>query len=558
MKKIPNKSFAKYITLWMIIFSIISILAFGIFSFSSIKDSSELLFKQRVDEIIKSANSLFNSQIEHYKNQLSSLSKDEDFLSIISKDDIDVNEKNSITNKLYNILGTKSSSISMHIVKENFNLSTVNTPKMYNLTKFSDWGVLRYAKNNSDLTIYPNYYVWDNENINSFSISEKIIVNDIFYGYIIMDFTSEYIQDLLNTIDTTHIGKVKFVITSLNDFIIFNNVDYKNIRTSNLLKEIVSSNNEYISLNTVNNDIGIKIYGFMNNNYIKTNIEIFYSTLLTTLFPTLLFAGFIAIIISNKMVNPILNLAKRVRGIKIEETSFFKTREDELGEIETAFIELLNKINEYHLIDIEKREQLKIAEVKMLQSQINPHFLYNTLDSIKWKAKLNGVDDIAKMATELGNVLKSSMNYNETIVSVKEELKLIQSYIYIQKERYSDRFEFILNAQDEVLDCLIPKFLLQPLIENAIVHGMEEISSKGIIKLNAFIDEKYLYFEVIDNGKGFNRSLDEILNDNSSRSIALKNVNKRIKLYYGDDFGLSLDTFYKDGSKIVFKILKEI
>lgn len=557
-KKIPKKSFLKYTIAWISIFSVVSISIFGIFSFLAIKESSRLFFQQRTDEIVKSANYLFNNEIERYKNQLNNLANDEELEYILNKSKINEQDKSVLSNKMFTILSNKSSKIALHIIKEDFSLSTDRLPQMYDLKKFGNWGILRYLKNNGTESIYPNYYLWQNKKINSFSISSKLIKNDKVYGYIIMDFTQDYVKDLLNTLEMTNIGKIKFIISSLEGFVIFNNLEYKNIISSSYLKDILIQNKEYMNLSVVNNNLKIKIYGLIHNSYIKTNIEIFYSIFLNALVPTFFFAACIVIMISNKMVKPILSLAKRVRGIEMDKQTFEKTRNDELGEIEEAFIELLNKINDYHVVDIAKREQLKIAEIKMLQSQINPHFLYNTLDSIKWKAKLNHVDDIAKMVMELGNVLKSSMNYNETIVSVKKEIGLIQSYIYIQKERYVDRFDFVLNVEERVLEFLIPKFLLQPLIENAITHGMEKVSSKVLIELNAYCDDKFLYFEVIDNGKGFNRNLEEILNDNSSTSIALKNINKRIKLYYGEEFNLSLDKNYLKGTKMFIKILKEI
>lgn len=557
-KKIPKKSFLKYTIAWISIFSVVSISIFGIFSFLAIKESSRLFFQQRTDEIVKSANYLFNNEIERYKNQLNNLANDEELEYILNKSKINEQDKSVLSNKMFTILSNKSSKIALHIIKEDFSLSTDRLPQMYDLKKFGNWGILRYLKNNGTESIYPNYYLWQNKKINSFSISSKLIKNDKVYGYIIMDFTQDYVKDLLNTLEMTNIGKIKFIISSLEGFVIFNNSEYKNIISPSYLKDILIQNKEYMNLSVVNNNLKIKIYGLIHNSYIKTNIEIFYSIFLNALVPTFFFAACIVIVISNKMVKPILSLAKRVRGIEMDKQTFEKTRNDELGEIEEAFIELLNKINDYHVVDIAKREQLKIAEIKMLQSQINPHFLYNTLDSIKWKAKLNHVDDIAKMVMELGNVLKSSMNYNETIVSVKKEIGLIQSYIYIQKERYVDRFDFVLNVEERVLEFLIPKFLLQPLIENAITHGMEKVSSKVLIELNAYCDDKFLYFEVIDNGKGFNRNLEEILNDNSSTSIALKNINKRIKLYYGEEFNLSLDKNYLKGTKMFIKILKEI
>lgn len=132
------------------------------------------------------------------------------------------------------------------------------------------------------------------------------------------------------------------------------------------------------------------------------------------------------------------------------------------------------------------------------------------------------------MTTALGSLLKAGMNHNETVVSLKEELNLIENYIFIFKRYDSDRLEFKLNIDQTILDCVIPKFLLQPLIENAVIHGVEGVENKGLIVLNGYSQDRYLLFEIIDNGQGFKTDLNQLLNDSQNKHIGLKNVREEL------------------------------
>ena len=300
------------------------------------------------------------------------------------------------------------------------------------------------------------------------------------------------------------------------------------------------------------------LMGFLGNEYVKADTKMVSAAVLTALVTTLAIAFVIVSILAGRIVEPINMLAKKVMDMdhKISIPTDASNEIEEIQNIENAFYNLLGRIDKYHKEDIEKRELLEKIEVKALQSQINPHFLYNTLDSIKWEAKLNKVDKIAKIVTEFGNILKANMNFNETIVTVEDELGLVKSYLYIQMERYKDRFEFKLNVPEDMYGYRIPKLLLQPIVENAIIHGMELITEKGIVEITGRKEGDNLIFNVKDNGNNFEGDFDKIVNDIDSNSIGLYNVNKRIKLYYGEEYGLSLIS--DDCTNIQIKIKKDI
>ena len=278
------------------------------------------------------------------------------------------------------------------------------------------------------------------------------------------------------------------------------------------------------------------------------------------------------------IVKPINQLVKGMKKVQAGESNVRVEvdRGDELGFLNKAFNEMSGEIN--HLVNWVYREQLtrKEAELKALQSQINPHFLFNTLEAINWLAQLNHVPEIRNTVSDLSDLMEGSIGRDDRLITLKEEITYADKYISLQKRRFGDRLELIKNVQPEVEGIKIPRLLIQPLIENAVYHGIERIRGKGVITLNAVKRGNCVSIEVVDNGAGMEREELEQLNsrlsmdsgtyfknlgDKKSRSIGIENVNRRIKLFYGESYGLKIDSeagkFTKAAVSIPFKINAE-
>ena len=195
------------------------------------------------------------------------------------------------------------------------------------------------------------------------------------------------------------------------------------------------------------------------------------------------------------------------------------------------------------------RVREKEAELRALQAQINPHFLYNTLDSINWMAVKYGADDIEEVVTDLSRMLRYSMNNGLNILKISQELIQIKSYIKIQQLRFSGFFQVTYDVDDQVLDCRIIKLLLQPLVENALLHGFDEAGENGVLIIRIRRMGERIHFSVINNGKQMNlekvaRAMDSSFVEQTG-SYGLRNVNDRLVKYYGPDSGLRFSV--KDG-----------
>lgn len=217
---------------------------------------------------------------------------------------------------------------------------------------------------------------------------------------------------------------------------------------------------------------------------------------------------------------------------------------------------MIDRINQL-LVQI-KEEQLSLrkAELELLQAQINPHFLYNTLDAIVWLAEAGEMEKVVKMVEHLSSFFHTSLNQGKELVTLRDEVMHITSYLSIQQVRYQDILKYEIDIPEEILNCEMPKLSLQPLVENALYHGIKEKRGGGTITVTGKIIDGKCVIEVSDDGKGMSRErLSEVrleLDDfnKSNRSIyGMYNVNQRIRLNYGAEYGITVVSNEKVGTK---------
>jgi len=209
-------------------------------------------------------------------------------------------------------------------------------------------------------------------------------------------------------------------------------------------------------------------------------------------------------------------------------------------------INMIDKlVNTIYVTQIRKRE----AELHALQAQINPHFIYNTLESIRFVAKSNGDELTAEMAFVLGKLLRYSINIKNKIVTVNDEIMHLKNYLLLQNYRFDNRFTMVINIEKDLLEYKMIKLIFQPIVENSIYHGLEMKDEDGIIRLTGFRRQDMLVFDIEDNGCGMTEEQLEQLNervndfttfDQTEGSIGLKNINERIKLQYGNSSGITV------------------
>lgn len=273
---------------------------------------------------------------------------------------------------------------------------------------------------------------------------------------------------------------------------------------------------------------------------------------------TLIIAEILAIIFISSIVRPIAKLKLLMK--ETEEGNFdvyFKSKEDdEIGELGSAFNNMVIKIkNLIELVKIEGKKKRK-AEISILHAQIKPHFIYNTLDTIQWMAQEHNAEDIVELVGNFTNLLRISLSSGAEIIQIKQEIKHVESYLDIQKVRYEDKLNYELNVQKEILDYSVQKLILQPIVENAIYHGIKEKRGKGYISIKGELKENKIHFVIEDNGNGIKEeTIAEINAMLKGETISGKvlgygiyNVNEKIRLTYGEDYGLQYRSKYGEGT----------
>ncbi len=222
-------------------------------------------------------------------------------------------------------------------------------------------------------------------------------------------------------------------------------------------------------------------------------------------------------------------------------------RTDEIGLLMKKYNTMLSRIDQL-LTQVQQENELKrSAEIQALHSQINPHFLYNTLNSIRWMAKTNNVAMVNRMIISLVRLLRKSFRQDQERITFEEELQFLSDYIFIQKVRYGDKFDVVFHIEEEVKSCLTLHLLLQPLLENAIFHGIEPKDGNGLITVSAWLSDDQLWIEIEDDGVGMDP-------DQSSRGLGIRSVEQRIKLHFGEQYGMKLESSRGGGTKITIRI----
>lgn len=282
-----------------------------------------------------------------------------------------------------------------------------------------------------------------------------------------------------------------------------------------------------------------------------------------------LFCGIIALIVLrvySKIVNaPVRSLIKAMNAFENQAENFrYKGGNESVAElriISSSFEHMAKTIqNLMERVHWEEQE-LRKTELKALQAQINPHFLYNTLDSIQWMCEQGKTKDAAEMVRALARLFRISISRGRELITIKEELQHAENYLIIQSYRYRSQFSYTIDASDELMDCLCNKITIQPLIENAIYHGIDRMVDEGEIKITVkpAEDDDDILITVSDNGVGMTKEqCGKILAKDRSDSggIGVKNVNDRLKIYFGEKYGLCIESELDVGTTVTVRIPK--
>ena len=394
--------------------------------------------------------------------------------------------------------------------------------------------------------------------------------NQVDYGLLIIAINYDFLRELISTASVTLANKMlvvdpegetlfTFPFNAYLDEVIFKHPEILS-QTNLRITDKVFGEDSIIVSDTIKYS-NWKIISIHPLNNILQDIKNLFLEMMKMIALFFVVTAFFAYLFSYSITKPIITLRRSMKQVEKGnlDVNVDVRHNDEIGELTAAFNKMVSRIDQLIKRTIENEKQKAEMDFKILQAQINPHFLYNTLDSIRWMATLQNAPIVSTMTSSMINLLKYNFSRKDTLVSLSEEVESVRNYVSIQKYKYGDVFDIEYHIPEEILEYKTIKFILQPIVENSIFHGFENIERIGLIELSAYVEGDYLYIKVSDNGVGMTEEQKEnLINRKPSNKqyleIGIKNVDERIKFYCGEDCGLTLVSERDVGTSVTFKL----
>ena len=527
--------------------------------------------RRQMTETVEYINNTLHKVIFEYTASVNDLSVSKDVADYFNGT-INEDAEKRIVQNLYFIKNTADYKADISIFDPHGKklLSTGIKDDNENLLYRTDWGVFRHANASEHAVVYS----FARDAI--FNASDRICIasayrnGEIVYGYILAEISRTTLYEIISEYASAY--NTHLMILNKNGSVIFDSGGtafeglgkLERYGLQNILKRTSAmqtfEENGYLCAFSQEN--ALYVVQEFPANAISTIVSAMQNTFLFVLICIALLGFLFSAAIARTVVRPITDLQKTMS--RVCEGDFSAKvpvlREDEIGKLGETFNSMTEKITELLVNIDEEKHSLWIAETRSLNLQMNPHFLYNTLDLIKWNAKLGRMKEISDITVNLGRLLRRVMNTKNDLVTVAYELEIVRSFIEIQKKHYGSRLQLETDIPADLEQMRIPKLVLQPIAENAVVHGFASKPGNCRIKISGDEEDEFLRFIVEDNGAGMSENvLESILGfrQNNTHHIGLNNVDRRAKLYGGDSCGLQVESTEGIGTKVVL-ILKKI
>ncbi len=444
--------------------------------------------------------------------------------------------------------------------------SIKNTPWYKDLSESNEQVIIRtYLGTTNSAPVRPIQYLSilrSSKNNHSLGNREKILKVDISLDKVFTifnrerDFMSLYLLDPQNTIVCSTIGR-----NGQSNIDVLQKLSNRSLGQENMVLETHLGSASYFK--------GWKLIGVTNRERISNSVGDTLSFVLIFAFISILISSLLMYIIVRSYNYRLKKLSKHM--LKFKDGKFdlidINEGEDEIGGVIRNFnlmaARINTLINDVYKLELQKKslelERVR-AEINFLQSQMNPHFLFNTLNAILVVSIKNNYTEIVDVIKYLSKTLRRLLSWKDDLVTIEEELSFTEMYLKIEKFRFCDKFQYEINVNETLLDYKIPKMSLQPLVENACKHGIQAIKEVGIININIEMCESGLLVRVKDNGSGMEQyTLMELMENIKSEvelsaSIGLRNVYRRLRLYYGEDVAFNIESRINAGTTIYFTV----
>lgn len=560
-------------TLLFLYFLIVLIVPLGLFSayyaIAGNTNQERYLMRQAMNMTTGDAN-IVAQTLESYRHKAYQLSTNPLVVEILKADSLAL--ESSQSRELYELLFTVMHGdiylASANLVSNSgkVRVSTHVFPEVYDLRYHgNDWDVASIINQNSQvsptasLISIQGHRIAENGRQVVASILRRVYDQEgTNLGYLVVDIYAEALSAQVNNDqvlnDVLLVDTKSFYATSLvhpEQFGSFDRFPALSTLDGDYTPRSLHSENSIIAVSAIGGT-GLHLVGSLRSTPFFQSMENWFSVFITTMFIGLLLALGLSYLFSRSIARPIKSLAKRMREV---EQGKLESREvsssiSEFSQLEHSFNVMIKQI--ISLLDLTREEQAKLSEAerKALESQMNPHFLFNTLNTVKALARLHGEKDIYTITVKLGKLLRSSVDNRESEATLEQSMALIESYLTIQKLRFADKLTTSLYLDPSCKNTKTPKLIIQPLVENAIIHGLEPKVGSWHLSVRVERKGERIFITVSDNGVGFPpgslpENVDELAN---SPHVGVYNVYRRLFLKYGRELNFSLKSREGEGT----------
>jgi two-component system, sensor histidine kinase YesM len=546
-KNILPRRFLIQIFLSLLLTGLIQVILLGtftiLFSTRMIEDTYSNQSEGRMELLVNNVNTI----VTGYREAAFRLSRNNLILdSLFAAKEPDKEELSLLYQNLYKGISGRIEDASVHLVNEKGDriYSTHVLPVIYNpnSSEQSLGTYIKLKKNRKNFPIVESF-VSPKGNRVALSLFHLLELDTNQKGYIITDLNTEALGEAL---EITNAG-------FFSDIYLLDNINYK---FTSLFREGVYGNFSDLGWQVPIGEKGVFTFngnliaytplypeeltlaGTLRYGTVTRNLLLLTRIILIISVVGLILSSLLAFALAKKITNPVILLVDAMKkmekgnlSVQVEDY-----KEDEFEILFHGFNRMASRIQSLMDARVEREKALRTAELHALQSQINPHFLYNTLNTVKAISKLHGVEDITTIVTQLGKLLRDSINSKEEFTTVEESLKLVEGYLQIQKIRYGVNFNWNIKVDQELKKIVIPRLIIQPIVENSVIHGLEKLTGEKTIQITGQLNPLILIIR--DNGTGLSKEIWQYALE-GQKGIGLYNVNQRLKLYYGENAGLT-------------------
>ncbi|CRZ34053.1 two-component system sensor histidine kinase YesM [Herbinix hemicellulosilytica] len=387
---------------------------------------------------------------------------------------------------------------------------------------------------------------WTKTGILVLGLSENEL-RKLYSGYV-NDYSSIFILDsrsnLISAIDNLNLNELPGFV--------YNNMH--NYTGSNIVEKV---NGQELLMNhyTIKTS-NWKIFLLNDQNYLLSKFDSIKFLYLMVIVVYFVITLILCSLFLSKFTKPIQVLYQHMEKVKANnlDVNVPVLSRDEIGYLSEQFNSMIGRIRQLMENLVNEQEAKRQAELISLQTQINPHFLYNTLASIRYLIYTEKKEDVDNIILSLIRILRYSLSDTKEFISIQKEISILEDYIFIQKFTFSNTVKVEIDIDEEILNCKTIKLILQPLVENSFMHGLKPKNENGYLSIKGYARENNIYFEIFDNGVGID--LDAGINKTNRTGIGLHNVKDRIKLTFGDEYGLKIESEPGSFTKITVNIPK--